>query len=117
METRKSAIITAGLALSLATGAWFDKFFFLRGSPILLAVTKSGSNYTFFASVGGTEVSVRAETLSGVSVSPSKVKFGNSAGVHPESMYWYGGKVDVNTAESSTSVSESLHTLSFLALE
>lgn len=117
MGTRKSAIITAGLALSLATGAWFNNFYFSRGSPILLAVTKSGSNYKFFASVGGTEVAVRAETLSGVSVSPSKIKFGNAAGVHPESMYWYGGNVDPSNAESSSNVSLSLHTLGFLALE
>lgn len=117
MGTRKLAAVTAGPASPFAVGALRDEFFFLRGSPILLAVTKSGSNYTFFASVGGTEVAVRAETLSGVSVSPSKVKFGNAAGVHPESMYWYGGNVDTSSAESCSNVSLSLHTLSFLALE
>jgi hypothetical protein len=99
-----------------------EAFFFLRGSPVLLAVacstTASGVEYRFSVSVGGAQVGAASGFAPAgpttIPVRPVQVRYANFDFSSVAPMLWYGGRVNDSTAESFEELAESLQSLSFL---
>ena len=91
----------------------FRNMYFLRGSPILFGITRSGNVYSMYASVAGTEFFVGSATLTGVDIKPTEIRFGNEMMDNAEGMEWFGGKVDEATALTQSQVLASLRSLDF----
>ncbi|HEX2838242.1 MAG TPA: hypothetical protein VHN77_08975 [Phycisphaerales bacterium] len=73
---------------------------YLRGSPVLFALSRSGEFYKFYASVGGTTV-FTAETWDAPAVAPTSICIGDKSKHNVEPMNWYGGSIDIGALTDS----------------
>ncbi len=89
-----------------------EKFYFLRGSPIIIAIKRASGGLFAFVSVGGTQT-VGPIALTGITAnSPSEIKFGDHNKENVQPMLWYGGRIDESTALSDSSILASFQSLS-----
>ncbi len=91
-----------------------DAMFALRGSPVLLAVTRSTTTYRFVVSVAGVQVA-SSERVMSHSISPLEIRFGDENMNNSEQMEWFGGEVRTSEASSITTLAASLRNLDFLS--
>jgi hypothetical protein len=95
------------------------QFSFLRGSPMLFAVSRSSAspaNYRLALSVGGMHVATYASStdLEAPAVSPTQVRYSNATQSQVAAMYWYGGSVDESVASTYASLTTMLEELTMV---
>lgn len=90
-----------------------ERFCFLRGSPVLLSLSQTGSKLSVCASVGGSTFATAEAPNPGLR--PTRIVFADSNGRHPAAMNWYGGHVDTDHGLSFQAACENLASLQFLA--
>lgn len=100
-------------ALTLLLAPPPQQLCFLRGSPIFIAIKRRGLEYTFFLSVGGTNIA-KAVAISSLNLRPTHLCFGDEFAARPEPMLWYGGMIDEARAWADADVEAALRNLSFL---
>lgn len=89
-------------------------FYFLRGSPILVAIKCVDGNLFAFASVGGTPVAGPVEIFTSTTLEPDQLRFGDTELLNLQPMLWYGGRIDDDAGLSDTTVRTSLRELGML---
>ncbi len=101
-----------GTTLDIASNDAKQILSYLRGSPVLFALSRSGEFYKFYASVGGTTV-FAAETWDAPAVAPASICFGDKNKQNVEPMNWYGGSIDIG-ALTDSQVNTSLRELGLI---
>ncbi len=99
----------------------YEKFVFLRGSPIIIGVSSAtttvggvtSTTVTIAASVGGSTVSTASITAP-AQVSPTQINLGNAAQTAVCPILCYGGRIDTANAKSSSDLVTSAQSLAML---
>lgn len=90
-----------------------DASYLLRGSPVLLAISRSGGSYQIVVSVGGSSMGYGWVQTS-ASVNPTSIQFGDQSATRSEAMEWFGGRIDTTKASTGDELAASLQGLEFL---
>lgn len=91
-----------------------ESFWFDRLSQVLVAISKSGTDYTVMASVGGTRVGIAFGTLA--DVRPRSIRLADTDDGPVEPLLWFAAAMDESIARDPARLDEDLRSLAMAAV-